>query len=1583
MQEEEEELMVRRRKSMGSSFLVLVMMLTTILLPFGIVTGSKEASAHEGEEHKVLVVTKTTGFRHASIDQGAKIALPEMGKKYGFKVDFTESAADINAANLANYDVIFFANTTGNFSDWGFTAQQKTDLMDFIKSGKGYVGAHAATDTGYDWAEYGEMTGAYFTNHPWTQEVRFTVEDDNHPATSHLGQSWTALEEVYYFRENPRDKGKHILLSLDMDSVGGNKTEDHPNAWCSPVDKGRMFYTALGHHPETWFNDDFQKHLLGGLQYAWGEANNTGCGTPSVKPGLQKVSITKSISMPVGLDIAKDSKIYAISLLGKVYEVTQEGDTKEILSLPTTLEGEHGLMGIALDPDFDTNKYIYLYYTNPKKTNDNKLINHLSRFTYTNGMLDPSSEQKLLDVPSDPTCCHQAGYITFGPDGKLYLTAGDNRLPTSGPQIGSFETSQNLDDYRGKVLRINKDGSAPTDNPFFTDNNQRDVRDYIYAYGFRNPYRISFETKQDGKMVIYEGDVGPDGTFNNGAAGDHDELNAITAPGQNFGWPYGIGDTAYNSKIHTNATYVKQIDDTLYAQKFAETKKPIAFYPYTSKAPWGSGGRTAMAGPVYNYTGPNAIPGLQGKFLAYEFTRNWIKAITTDNNGEVVKVEDFTSGLLAPIDVKLGPDGALYVAEFGSSWEADENESITKIFYGKLERKPVVKAGVSATSGKAPLEVEFNTNGTTDPDGDALTYLWDFGDGNTSTEANPTHTYTANGNFAVTLTVTDTTGKFSVWNTSIVVGNTAPEITITSPSNGVFFTNGDTVTLTATAVDEEDGVMPCENIKWSVLLLHDAHYHPFDPAVGCQASFKLFDEGHGPEARISWQIVAEVTDNGAPGAAPLKASDSITFRNKRVQAEDFEGTGGNNGVKNENTSDVHGGLNVGYTDANDWMMFKNIDMTNISKMYFRMASDSAPIHMEMRLDSPTGEKVAELKAPTTKGWQNWKTFATDVTHTPHTVTAAVYKPEADINITEEMLNKEAAAIDKETAVSVTDVVYDDEGSLPELSKQDNSVTNAVYADFHDIYLVFPEGGNNINWLQFASAGDPPPSENDVCNKDCSVKYDTTGALSRTNWVPTASHGSNVSTGGTPPDDPKSCLACAIDGDMFSRWTTGAVMKAGMWYQVDLGSVQPISRVLVDFGALWTTSQQSKHPDYFRGYNIKVSEDGTNWTSVASAASNTQYVVDRTFDAVNARYVRVENTADDTTNSWWASIHELYVFPGVINNGWIFTHSTRGPGDDANNPSNVNHVIDGKLNTRWDTGEFQKPGQWFQVNMRSVKMINEVIIDASGHKDDYPRGYKIEVSDNGNTWKQVAVNANNSDVKVVAKFKAVKAQYVKITQTGSSSDKYWSIDELGITETTQPIELDAALRADIAGSILEAGDEVKITVSALNADKLYAGKMTLNYDASKFEYVNTKINGQFGQEGQSALLTTKSDPGKLTMVLTNLGSAPAHSGDVALVDVTFKVKADGNATLLKGSEFSSIDGELAQLNQDRTISIMLTNPDVVGDHDGLHINDLVAIAKLLGIPTFDPRFDMNHDGMINIEDIAYVARKLLEAGQTIR
>jgi type 1 glutamine amidotransferase len=208
---------------------------------------------------RVLMLTATTGFRHGSIEV-ARQTLTTLGSRTGeFTITATENVAEVTASRLANFDILAFILTTGELP---FDASQKAAIVSFVENGGGFIGAHSATDTLYDWAEYGRLVGAYFNGHPWSQEATVTVEDRDHPSTRSLGATFRLNEEYYTFRENPRSH-VHVLLSLDAGSVGA--TGDFPLAWSQSIGQGRSFYTALGHHDATWQDVRFQAHLRGAI----------------------------------------------------------------------------------------------------------------------------------------------------------------------------------------------------------------------------------------------------------------------------------------------------------------------------------------------------------------------------------------------------------------------------------------------------------------------------------------------------------------------------------------------------------------------------------------------------------------------------------------------------------------------------------------------------------------------------------------------------------------------------------------------------------------------------------------------------------------------------------------------------------------------------------------------------------------------------------------------------------------------------------------------------------------------------------------------------------------------------------------------------------------------------------------------------------------------------------------------------------------------------------------------------------------------------------------------------------------------
>lgn len=215
---------------------------------------------------KVIFLTHSAGFRHDYLPVAAEV-LKELGRRTGyFEIVCTEDCSVITRENLRDVDALIFA-TSGELP---MDDDQKKALIDFVKGGKGFMGIHNATDTFYKFPEYGRMIGGYFNGHPWTGEVYVIVEDREHPATRHLPERFKVKEEVYAFKQWSRDR-THVLISLDNSSVdlskGNRPDNDYALCWCHNYGRGRVFYTAFGHFKELWYEEWFQKHLLGGLMW--------------------------------------------------------------------------------------------------------------------------------------------------------------------------------------------------------------------------------------------------------------------------------------------------------------------------------------------------------------------------------------------------------------------------------------------------------------------------------------------------------------------------------------------------------------------------------------------------------------------------------------------------------------------------------------------------------------------------------------------------------------------------------------------------------------------------------------------------------------------------------------------------------------------------------------------------------------------------------------------------------------------------------------------------------------------------------------------------------------------------------------------------------------------------------------------------------------------------------------------------------------------------------------------------------------------------------------------------------------------
>ncbi|WP_447007282.1 ThuA domain-containing protein [Saccharothrix isguenensis] len=975
------------------------------------------ARAHPGhgdETFKALVFTKTAGFRHPSIDAGVA-ALRELGAANGFSVDSTDDAVAFSDANLGQYEVVVFLSTTGDV----LNSDQQAAFERYIKAGGGFAGVHAATDTEYDWAWYGDLVGAYFAGHPDPQHAKVKVTDPAHPSTAGLPQAWQRFDEWYNFRADPAAK-VHVLAELDETSYsGGSMGTSHPIAWCQDYDGGRSWYTGLGHTVESYSDAAFREHLLKGVQTAAGvlDADCSATRTDS----FDKVVLDDNTANPMELAIAEDGRVFYVDRNGAVKVVRTDGSVVTAGSVQVYTGQEFGLLGVALDPGFATNNHLYLYYS-PAGA---QALDRVSRFTLSGDAIIAGSEKVVLEIPTQrDQCCHAGGALEFDNDGNLFITTGDNTNPFASdgytpiderPDRAAWDaqrSSANSNNLNGKILRITPqpDGTytIPAGNMFAPGTEK--TRPEIYAMGFRNAFRIGLDPKTN---KLHVADYGPDAGGANPQRGPDGrvEWNIVDRPGF-YGWPYCVGaNTPYHD--HDFATGVSGApfdcsapvnnspNNTGLTQLPPAIGTPIWQGKSSTGTPEIGGSGAPMAGGAYRFD-PDLVS--ERKWPAY-----WDgKAMWGDwNDGRLFSLQLSPDGAsVADISrmlpdmsfnrvhaMQFGPDGALYIIEWGSGFGGNNADSgLYRIDYVRGNRAPVAVAKADATSGHAPLTVRFDSSGSRDPDGAAITLAWDFdGDGTTdSTEATPSHTYTANGNYTARLTVTDADGKSATANVAIVVGNTAPVITLTAPVDGGFIDFGDQVSYRVTVTDAEDGAVDCQNVIVQPALGHDEHAHGYEQYRGCEGLAVMSgDEGHAG-ANIFGVLTAKYTDKGAPGVSPLTSEAILVLQPKHKEAEFHTGTGraadgvGDDtaGVQQETTSDTGGGQNIGFITDGDYFSLAPANLAGIDQVRFRVASGSGGGLIEIRVGAPDGPLAGTATFGGTGGWQNWTTVTADVVDDP-------------------------------------------------------------------------------------------------------------------------------------------------------------------------------------------------------------------------------------------------------------------------------------------------------------------------------------------------------------------------------------------------------------------------------------------------------------------------------------------------------------------------------------------------------------------------------------------------------------------------
>lgn len=596
--------------------------------------------------------------------------------------------------------------------------------------------------------------------------------------------------------------------------------------------------------------------------------------------GFVTDTVVSALNLPTDFAFAPDGRIFISEKDGAI-RIFKNGAL-----LPTPYYtianvnnfGDRGLLGLALDPSFASNGYVYAAYTYdvdptvPDGRKTARLI-RINASAPSGDVADPASRLVLLGTqvgtPAKPSCedwpltddcipsddtSHSMGAIKFGPDGKLYLATGDAASYATVDPLAL--RSLDITRLSGKILRINPaNGQGLADNPYTVCNpgcNLTETRSKVWASGLRNDFRFTFKP---GTNVIFSGDVG----WNT-----YEEQNVITK-GDNLGWPCYEGNSPQGGYVAFAQC------QTLYTAQ-ANNPNTVTFGIYVYNHPPSA---AAIGGA---FTGANSYStAFQNTYFFADYPRDQISILKVDASNNLIpgSVDVFSNSADGPVALETGPQGDIYYLSINTG-------QIRRIRYIGDNRPPVAVASANPTNGMAPLTVQFSSTGSNDPDaGQTITYNWDFGDGSAhSTQANPTHQYTTNVTRTVTLTVTDPFFLTATAQLTITVGNNAPVPTIATPADNSNFDIADTINFSGSAMDAQDGVIPPANLAWTISLIHCldgtftiCHIHPYFSTTGAGGSFTASDHGDF----VYYEIYLTATDSGN-----LTGTQKVTIRPNTV-----------------------------------------------------------------------------------------------------------------------------------------------------------------------------------------------------------------------------------------------------------------------------------------------------------------------------------------------------------------------------------------------------------------------------------------------------------------------------------------------------------------------------------------------------------------------------------------------------------------------------------------------------------------------------------------------------------------------------
>jgi glucose/arabinose dehydrogenase len=528
--------------------------------------------------------------------------------------------------------------------------------------------------------------------------------------------------------------------------------------------------------------------------------------------GFTESLVASGLNTPTAMQFAPDGRLFVCEQNGRL-RVIKNGAllSTPFLTVTVSSSGERGLLGVAFDPDFAVNQFVYVYYTATSPT----IHNRVSRFTASGDVAAPGSEVALLDLENLTATNHNGGALAFGPDDKLYIAVGENAVASN---------AQSLNNRLGKILRLNKDGSIPADNPFYTT--ATGANRAIWALGLRNPFTFAFSPSGSSMFI---NDVGQ---------GSQEEINDGAA-GANYGWPETEGPTSDPRFVSPRYSYANAADTCAIVGG--------AFYsPMTAQFP-------------SDY--------LNDYFFA-DYCAGWIRKLDPANGNTFIT---FATGINAPVDLKVADDGSLYYLARGNGGTSGV---VYRVAYGAttptITSQPssrTVAPGTPVTfsvraSGPAPLRYQWQRNGVNISGATSQDY----------TIASPATT-DSGARFRAVVS-NDHGSTTSAEAVLTVTSNQGPTATITSPAAGTLYSGGQVVNYTGSGSDPEDGALPASAFTWQVDFHHDAHVHPFVPATSgaTGGSFTIPTTGH-TESNVWYRLYLTVRD--AAGATQRVQRDIL------------------------------------------------------------------------------------------------------------------------------------------------------------------------------------------------------------------------------------------------------------------------------------------------------------------------------------------------------------------------------------------------------------------------------------------------------------------------------------------------------------------------------------------------------------------------------------------------------------------------------------------------------------------------------------------------------------------------------------